>query len=295
MQYRTYSRRILCPFHGMLQVLAIDGGIAESTDGFNWRLYVADERLVSHTGLSEVRYGTWNPNEGRERSKVRGTSPARLIEETGEKLITALKECTRHVPFAPADSYEYWLLDASGKTPLALLDSALEGDERIDERTPRWHPGAAAKREFSSDKGSAEDLTALLLQAAGPSATGVWVQRCPSGDGKTSNGEHFHAQWLPKTMLRMNWKDANQSRLVKDFVAWQAPWLLQLDGIEAETRSWLEQAAWKRPKETSRVYRLFPLVMDKKGLIATRIKAQLIGQSHKPDSVAEPFYPSCSD
>ena len=82
---------------------------------------------------------------------------------------------------------------------------------------------------------------------------------------------------------------------VRDFVSWQAPWLLQLDTLRLETRAWLEQAAWLRPNETNRVFRLLPRILDQKGLIATRIKAQLIRESDKTDVVAEAFYPSLSD
>lgn len=295
MQYRTYSRRILCPFHGMLQVVCIDGGMAESTDGFNWRLYVADERIVSHTGLSEVRYGTWNPKNGRARSKVRGTSPATLIEEIGEKLITALTDCAHRIPFPQADHYEYWLFDDSGKTPLALLNTAIESDERIEERSPRWHPGAAAKREFSSDHGSAEDLAALLAQAAGPSAIAAWVHRQSNGESITEAEEKLPGQIFPETLLLVDWAEENHTMLVRDFVSWQAPWLLQLDTLRLETRAWPEQAAWLRPNENNRVFRLLPRILDQKGLIATRIKAQLIRESDKTDVVAEAFYPSLSD
>jgi hypothetical protein len=178
---------------------------------------------------------------------------------------------------------------------LALLDTAIESDDRIGERSPRWHPGAAAKRDFSSDHGSAEDLAVLLAQAAGPSAIAAWVHRQPNGQLITEDEEKLPGQIFPETLLLLDWAEKNNTRLVRDFVSWQAPWLLQLDTLRLETRAWLEQAAWLRPNETNRVFRLLPRILDKKGLIATRIKAQLIGESDKTGEVAEAFYPSLSD
>lgn len=40
----------MSPFHGMLQVVEVPGGIAESVDGLRWKLYVCDEGFVSHAG-----------------------------------------------------------------------------------------------------------------------------------------------------------------------------------------------------------------------------------------------------
>ena len=96
---RCYSRRLLQPFRGTSQVLAIPGGEAESIDGLEWILYVMDEGIVTHTGLSEVRYGNWNAAAGLSRSKIRGTAPARLIEDTGARLVAALEARAAQVPF----------------------------------------------------------------------------------------------------------------------------------------------------------------------------------------------------
>ena len=294
MHYRTYSRRIFCPFHGMLQIVDVESGVAESTDGLNWRLYVADESIVSHTGLSEVRYGSWHPVRGCSRSRVRGTSPTSLIEDVGGQLIKALQECAASVPFSPLDSFEHWLLDTAKGEPLALLESAMPSDLRVESSTPQWHPGAAARREFSSSAGSVDDLSEMISQTAGHSPRAIWVERCSDGSGKTTDGNQLPAHLFPALFLRPDWNSPAQAGLVRDFAAWQAPWLLQLDSIDRATREWLESAAWRRPQETNRVYRLFPVVQDKKGLTATRVRARLAGQSGDAE-LAEAFYPSLGD
>ncbi|MET0091375.1 MAG: hypothetical protein ABW068_15385 [Candidatus Thiodiazotropha sp.] len=52
MEILTYSRRLLAPFQGVQQIVSVPGGIAETMDGRQWKLYVHDDAIVSHTGLS---------------------------------------------------------------------------------------------------------------------------------------------------------------------------------------------------------------------------------------------------
>jgi hypothetical protein len=289
MEYRTYSIRILCPFHGMLQVLALRGGIAESTDGYHWKLYVADERIISHTGLSEVRYGSWNQRDGCTRSKVRGTAPSNLIEETGIRLVQALETCAQQVPFPPADVYEFWLLDERDQ-PLALLESAIDKPDQATTGIPHWSPGAAAKREFSSQYGDARSLTEMLQREAGRRPKGRWFKRTPT-QPDSNNGDCPHAVGVfPKLFIRTDWPDPERSALVQDFLTWQAPWLLQLHHLDLATRKQLEQAAWQRPGETSKVFRLFPLIIDQHSLTTTRIKSRFL-DGHANPVPPEPFYP----
>jgi hypothetical protein len=289
MEYRTYSLRMLCPFHGMLQVLALKGGIAESTDGYQWKLYVADERIISHTGLCEVRYGTWNPRQGCSRSKVRGTAPSNLIEQTGTRLVEALETSADQVPFPPADVFEYWLLDGRNQ-PLALLESALSRPELKTGDSPHWSPGAAAKRDFTSEHGDARSLTDMLQREAGRRPRGVWFERTPAGGGIAAGDLCFEAGAFPALFIRNDWPDAAEASLVRDFLAWQAPWLLQLHHLDRPTRERLERAAWQRPGETSKVFRLFPRVFDRQSLTTTRVKSRLLDGQADPVP-PEPFYP----
>jgi hypothetical protein len=290
MEIRCYSRRLLSPFHGVQQVVSVPGGIAESMDGHNWQLYVADERIVSHTGLSEVRYGDWNPNQGRQRSKIRGTLPSGLIEAIGGWLIQVLERMATKVPFPSADRFECWLLEAENRCPLALLESALEGDTLGPADAPTWYPGGSAGRGFHSPAGSIDDLTRLIRQAAGNRPTALWVERTATGDGIGTDGRTFARDNFPPLLLRNDWPNREQRRLVADYLAWQAPWLLQLE-LDITLRRRLEQAAWQRPRETGRVYRLFPVICDDKGLTVTRVKARMLREAPQARQSREPFYP----
>lgn len=288
MDIHCYSRRLLSPFHGVQQVISVTGGVAESMDGENWQLYVADERIVTHTGLSEVRYGDWHQQRGRQRSKIRGTAPSGLIEAIGERLIQALQRHAQQVPFPLADRFEYWLLHGVHRRPLALLDSALEGDSLPASERPTWYPGGAVGRRFHSEAGDSEDLAGLIREAAGRRPVAVWVERNANG-GLDTEGESYAPTAFPPLLLSTDWPSPGERRLVADYLDWQAPWLLQLE-LDADLRRRLEQAAWRRPRETDRVCRLFPRILDQRGLTVARVKARLLRDAPPPHS-SEPFYP----
>ena len=291
MPCETFSQRVLCPCHGMLQVVSVEGGVAESVDGYCWKLFVADERIISHTGLSEVRYGDWTPRSGSSRSKIRGATAWSMIEETGERIIEALEGCADQVPFQPMDKLEYWLLDEQTQRPLALLESRARLEQPINIDSPHWHPGAAAKRQFQSEYGDADSLMGLIQQRAGSRPAGLWVERADDGTGRQLNGDELDSQYFPELFLSTDWPNPEQTRLAKDFLAWQAPWLLQMHHLNPSTRDWLEQAAWQRPLETSKVFRLFPRVVDTQGLTVTRVKARLLSEEKSTVGSNEPFYP----
>ena len=288
--YRTYSRRRLSPFHGTLQVVSVEGGEAESDDGRHWTLYVAHESIVSHTGLSEVRYGTWNATDGRERSRVRGTAPSRLIEEAGDRLVSALEQCANQVPFPPADHQELWMLDDDG-APLALLESTLEKASRGVAEDPVWISGTGPSK--SSNEGPV-DMKALAQQVrkrAGCRPQAIWVKRDAHGRGRRDDGNLIGPQIFPDLLLPAEWNDATATWRIQAYYAWQAPWLLQLHGLPRDTRRWLEQAAWRRPEEVAKGFRLYPEILDAEGLTAARVRARLMGdrQSNRPPQ--EVFYP----
>ena len=72
---RCHGSRILSPFHGTLHTISVEHGDAETTDGVHWVLYVAHDKIVAHTGLSEVRYGTWQAGTTAWTTQVTVTEP----------------------------------------------------------------------------------------------------------------------------------------------------------------------------------------------------------------------------
>lgn len=291
MATRCYSRRLLQPFRGTCQVVGIPRAEAESTDGFHWILYVMDDGIVTHTGLSEVRYGTWSPNTGLVRSRIRGTAGGRLIEEAGEILVGALESCADRVPFEPADAYECWLLAEEDQRPLVLLETAVEGEDTGLPDRPRWYPGAAVLSDFCSAHGGARELAALLERSAGDRPRAIWLRRVVDGSGVVGPGVRVAADDFPQLMLREQWPTREAQGLVRDFLAWQAPWLLQLAGLADSRRHWLEEAAWRRPLAAARVWRLYPVLLNPEGLGVARVKAMIMAGDSDKVEPPEPFYP----
>lgn len=290
---RCYGQRLLSPFHGVMQVIAIEHGEAETTDGINWVLYVSHEDIVSHTGMFEIRYGSWNQHDGLSLSMVRGTESNNVIDRVGEQLVKAVEDNAAAVPFALNDCFECWLLSREG-LPLALIDSVDSEDEKQVYDSLAWHPGVAAFDEFESAYGDAEKLKNLINTRAGDRAHTIWVQRNRSehgycGDAKTESGELIAASAFPRRLLLESWDNMEDAGLVSDYLAWQAPWLLQLDVFDDKRRRLLEQQAWQRPVLCARQYSLFARVLDETQLKVVRVQARLMGYDSKAQSVVETF------
>lgn len=276
-----------------MQVIAIEHGEAESMDGINWVLYVNHEDIVSHTGMSEIRYGSWSDHQGLKLSMVRGTDTSDIIEQVGRQLVRAVMKHSAEVPFRLNDRFECWLLTTDHK-PLALIDSTDTAAGKRAFTSPVWHPGTAAFDSFDSVHGDAKRLQQLINRRAGERAGTVWLERQKTargycGDGVTGTGEMVPACELPASMLLQQWDDASDAALLADYLAWQAPWLLQLDYLDDATRAGFEQLAWKRPVLCAQQYRLFAKVIDRQQLKVTRVKARLMGYDSKGQGLVETF------
>jgi hypothetical protein len=276
-----------------MQVIAIEHGEAESIDGINWVLYVCHDDIVSHTGMSEIRYGSWSEHQGLKLSMVRGTDTSSIIEQVGKKLVDAVMKHSAEVPFSLNDRFECWMLSTDHK-PLALIASTDTEAGRRAFASPKWHPGVAAFDSFGSEHGDAKRLEQLINQRAGDRAMTVWLERQQTaqgycGAGVTEVGETIAATELPAGMLLQQWDDASDTALVRDYLAWQAPWLLQLNYFDDAARVRLEELAWKRPILCAQQYRLFAKVIDLQQLKVTRVKARLMGYDSKGQSLVETF------
>lgn len=292
-QIKRYAQRLLNPFHGVMQVIAIEHAEAETTDGINWVLYVTHEDIVSHTGMSEVRYGSWSQHEGLQLSMVRGTETSNLIDTVGEMLAAAVEEYAETIPFPLNDRYECWLLTEDGKL-LALLDTVDSENKKQSFDKATWHPGTKAFEEFHSDYGDATRLKQLINERAGDDSRTLWVKRKKtdfgySGDAIKDNSEIIPASEIPQRLLLENWKSSDDTQLVSDYMAWQAPWLLQLNNYDDDTRQIIETQAWQRPVLCAKQYHLFAKVLDEKQLKVVRVQARLMGYDGQGQEVLETF------
>ncbi len=281
-----FARRILAPFQGVLQVVRVGHGEAESTDGVNWVLYAAHPDILAHSGLSEVRFGTWTRDAGLRRAMVRGTANGRLVERIGEALVDSLETSVRDLPFTLRDHHECWLLDGETGEPLVLLDSRLPGEPLPPPETPRWLPGQAARLGFS---GLAE-LEDLLVRRAGARPRAAWFGRHPDGTAVAPDGQRLPAEAFPRLLLSTRWASARARRLAEGMIAWWAPALLQLQHLDDRERAGLEQAALNRAGALERLVRLYPRIIDPVPLRAARVKARLLAGGPGAAHYTEPFH-----
>ena len=136
---QAYSKRLLFPFLGQVQIVEFDRLRALTLDGDNWEVQLKvtfdDAASASQRKHSYIRVAVIRPSRI-DRNPVPPHLDIQLINTEIEKLATILEDIT--VPLTPADLYEYWLLDgvddggvgrrAADALGLQLLDQAGLGE-----------------------------------------------------------------------------------------------------------------------------------------------------------------------
>ena len=285
MMVECFARRIMAPFQGVLQVIRVGAGDAESIDGWNWVLYAAHPEILAHSGLSEVRFGTWSPDIGLRRAVVRGTAEGSLIERIGEQLLGALQAFSGQTPFPLQDHRECWLLDAATREPLVLIDSRLVEEAVPPADNPRWLPGQAAREEFAE----LAELEDMIMQRAGRRPRAAWFDRNPQGERTGPRQSGCAAGFFPPFLLTVDWPEPRQCRLAESFIEWWAPALLQLHHLRDADRARLEKAAARRASVLARLYRLYPKTLDERLIRVARVQARMQASRQTAAHYEEPF------
>jgi hypothetical protein len=194
----------------------------------------------------------------------------------------------REVPFKFRDSFELWLLDRNDQ-PLALLHS-VRADSETDTKPPLdWRAGIAAQEQFKSVAiaNLAESAGGYLTRYVNSLASGVaqWFRRSDDGaglglhtlkGGESLRGRVLEADAFPSLFIATASMDAAHTRLVHDYHAWQAPWMLLLPHLDAATRGALEASACQQAESIEKHYRLYPAIIDRPALQAARVEAALV-------------------
>ncbi len=275
----------MAPFQGVLQVVRVGHGEAESTDGRHWVLYAAHPDILAHSGLSEVRFGTWSAPRGLRRSAVRGTAAGDLIEDIGEPLIDALRAFAAQTPFALRDCWECWLLDAHTHAPLVLLDSRLPEESLPPAALARWLPGEAARKEFAE----LPRLEAGLARRAGRRPSADWFERAADGGARDRAGRAYAVERFPRFLLTTDWDTPGARALAEAFIDWSAPALLQLAHLDDSERDRLERAAVRRAGALARLFRLYPRTINEQLIRVARVQARMQAGGDRQAHYQEPF------
>jgi hypothetical protein len=134
------------------------------------------------------------------------------------------------------------------------------------------------------------------------SGTVQWFRRSDDGaglglhtlkGGDCLRGRVLEAEAFPPLFIATAGMDAAHTRLVHDYHAWQAPWMLSLPHLDTATRGALEAAACRQAESVEKHCRLYPVVIDRAALQAARVEAALVRSQprpHKPDEVMPMFY-----
>jgi hypothetical protein len=312
MQIECYAQRLLNPFRGVVHTIRFQSAEAVTTDGIEWDIYVANDALLEGLGragrraqISDIRYGHWSAEKGLKRGPLFPSDDFKRLEEMGAVVYEHLLKVHREVPFKFLDSFELWLLDPHDQ-PLALLHS-VRADSDTDTRPPLdWRAGIAAQEHFRSAAiaGLTESAGAYLTRYINSLSSGKaqWFRRSDEGaglglhtlqGGDALRGRVLEAVAFPPLFIATAGMDAHHTRLVHDYHAWQAPWMLLLPQIDSATRSTLEACAWQRADMIEKHYRLYPAVIDHQALQAARVEAALdrnLPRQASPDEVVPMFY-----
>lgn len=275
---QSYSKRLLSPFTGQVQVVETDQVRALTLDGNNWEVQyrlsigrgpVADQQQ-SAKKQSYVRVAIIKPS-GIERIPLPLYVEADVVEEQVSRLATQLAAI--RVPLPPADLYEYWLLDEADQQPLALIFSCLHADEMPSfPHRPQWTATPAAIMEVARIPEEERcyvppvnyRLEHLVNKRAGKHPTARWIRR-----------REDEAGGFPACLLREDWEREEDRRLCQRYVERQAPRLLMLHGLEHEDRLRLEGYARQNALEVERFFPLYPAVADDELMSAIRVEARL--------------------
>ncbi len=292
-----YAQRLLNPFRGVVHVLRYQSAEAVTTDGIHWDIYVANDELLKglprHKKIqtSDIRYGNWSRDKGLKRGPLYPSEDFKRMEAQGAIAFEALLQLHERLPFPLRDCLELWLLDPVG-LPLVPLTSVANESEMEQNLTLHWRAGHVAQEHFASSvengvHNAADMLTSHIAEQAGTPPVAQWFERQPDGSAIGLTGHNLPVSYqgrdlspaaFPPALISAGLGDDTLRRLVQDYMAWQAPFLLMLPQDRA-TRGELEILARQQPFEVLKYSRLYPELTDEAQINAARVEAILRRQA----------------
>lgn len=274
---RMYSKRLLNPYLGVIQVAELENTRAMSADGINWVIQYAQSEYTRQRSSNSVedaskQYSMVATIVRRQLEKKRVYN---YLDAAIQSAVETLYETVSRaiVPFTAEDRYEYWLLDNNDGRPLALLQStANESDMKLPPPHPVWLAMPAAQLEVQAPE-PVQDiyvppvnyrLQSLIEERAGKKPRAAWFER---NDPATDD--------FPPCLIREDWENEQHQQLCDLYIHRLAPRLLMMHGLSKTVRSRLEQAACEFVLDVERFYPLYPEVIDESPMNVARVEAQL--------------------
>ncbi len=272
------------PYSGQMQIVESDRARAITLDSQTWEiqfLHSLNTSLNSNNNDQDVkryfRVAMIKDSDIRQKTLAslqnQDNNNNEEIDERIVELIDYLVDAS--LPFPATDIFEFWLLDAKDQSPLALIYSCTEEDQKktFPERA-EWTalPAAVMPIERSQEEISREyapinyQLERLVAERAGFYAKAQWFTR------KNTQDEFF-----PPLLLTQDWQESESADLCQRYLQRQSPRLLMLHGLEQEQRAALEISARKHALEVERFYKLYPATVDQPLMDSIRVEARLRG------------------
>lgn len=276
---RLYSKRILLPFVGVVQIADLGWARAMSLNGTSWTVrYTQHENDKTRKGhlnydprINIALLINIEKDDMTYRVVRRDLDPGQA-EIDSQRFFESIKSAD--MPFEPADHYEYWLLDAEDESPLALLFTCVEESEaRLHTPEPVWRSIAAAELSVTDPEAQDETfykppvnyrLQQQIEERAGKKPRGAWFKR------SSPDMDNF-----PSCLIKDQWDDAESQRVCDLYLDRLASRLLTLTSLPSKLRERLEVAASQYAIEVANYYRLYPEVINDKLLTAARVEARL--------------------
>jgi hypothetical protein len=180
---------------------------------------------------------------------------------------------TTTVPFTAQDRYEYWLLDETDGSPLALLQTTVdEADTALPAPHPTWLAMPAAQLEVQAPEPAQDTyvppvnyrLQSLIEERAGAKPLAAWFKRNDPAEDD-----------FPPCLIREDWENEEQQQLCDLYIQRLAPRLLMMHGLSTEERTRLEQLAREFVFDIERFFPLYPEVIDQSLMNAALVEARL--------------------
>lgn len=275
------------PYSGQMQVVESDRARALTLDSQTWEIQYLHSASAApgrhNSGQHAKRYfrvAMINDSDIREKKLSASQDNNEEIDDRIVELIDHLAHAS--LPFPAADIFEYWLLDAKDKLPLAMIYSCTEEQQKktFPERA-EWTalPAAVMPIERSDEEIDREyapinyQVERLVAERAGFNAKAQWFIRKSSQD-----------VLFPPLLLREDWQQQQQAELCQRYLQRQSPRLLMLHGLEPQRRKQLEISAREHALEVERFYKLYPEVVDSVLIDTIRVEARLRGATEgQPD------------
>jgi hypothetical protein len=275
---RAYSKRLLSPYMGLVQIVETTRARALSLEGTDWAIqFRIDTGNAGQRDRADpppkkhyVRVASISASEIQQFKLPHHLDDA-VVEQQVLVLADYLKDAT--LPFPPADEYEYWLLDGKNEQPLALIYSCVNAEEMA--MYPRQLEWTATPASLSAVEKTPEELKVytppvnyqleqLVNARAGRNPRAAWMRRRESLNHD-----------LPPCLVSESWEEEEHQRLCRRFIARLAPRLLMLHGLEPRHRLRLEQEAKAYALEVDQFFPLYPDVADQVLMSSIRAEARL--------------------